>query len=183
MKGLLLACLSLLILRLHSWCLQSSTALGSSTITSIKYSPDRSVYAVIASNKVKIFSANNHRPLFTVTPAGNPSDIAFTPNNTLLAVAQFGSAIEFFNMTAAYAKVPALTIASGHGNSATAAVNIDFSPDSLHLLSCGGVNNKANLWTLANTASPTSTWTILGILDCALSSALLPAVTTSSNKV
>ena len=93
--------LCFLFVEASSWCLKSSTS-SSSSIDIIEYSYDRSFFATMSSGQVKLWSASNLQPLGTLAVGGTPSDIAFSPNSSMIAVGQSGSDIQFFSLTPPY---------------------------------------------------------------------------------
>ena len=129
---------------MQSWCQSRTTGQASNNLTVIEYSPDRSLFATMTnSGVVKVWSANNYRPLATLATSGTPSDVKFSKDGKTIAVASTNSQIKFYNTSSPFSEITAMAFNAGHGSGA---VYLDYNSDSSKLATCGGSNNKVRLW-------------------------------------
>ena len=154
--------IALLYSQVYSWCMLKNSA-SDGAITQVDYSPNRDLFATISpSGNVRVWNAINHKIITEIGDSPNsPTDIAFSYNNTVLAVAYSNGKIRFYDASSSFGEIVGFDAQLGNGN-----LYMDFSDDSDYLLTCGGSNSKAHVWYKTDLATPDFTIDPVDAIAC-----------------
>ena len=120
--------------------------------------------ASLSSGTVSLWTANNFRPIGSLTVTGTPYDIAFSPDGLLLAVST-ATMIRFYSVNAPYAEITSKAITTG----LTGGIHIDFSPDSALMVACGSTNSQMEVYHLTDSFAGATVYSPLNnVADCAI---------------